>query len=350
MSFFQWMTRASIVAIATLSTIACQNPNSQADSNTVTSDSSAKQADDSTCRTVQHEMGKSEICGEPERIVVLGPYLLEQMLALGKQPIAYGDHVAFHQGNYDNPTVQIPYMGNRVTTQPVNVGLAYQPSVEAIVKAQPDLILAPNFGQVDYEQLSAIAPTLSFDIMGGNSNLVAIGKAFGLEDRAEELLTKTEVQIEQAKAELAPVVENNPTVLMLSAENMQSLVVMTEANSRCGSLVEELGFQPVYPEGVTGNEVNAIPPISIESLPAIDTADSILLFGYNYDSANMDRFEQSQKNGLKQAWEENAIAQSLEASKTERVYFVPAYLCLGLPGPIGTELYLEELQEQLLQP
>ncbi|MGP1387546.1 MAG: hypothetical protein ACTS2F_28560 [Thainema sp.] len=26
----------------------------------------------------------------------------------------------------------------------------------------------------------------------------------------------------------------------------------------------------------------------------------------------------------------------------------PAYLCLGLPGPIGTELYLEELQEQLL--
>ncbi|MEM9266963.1 MAG: hypothetical protein AAGA46_15715 [Cyanobacteria bacterium P01_F01_bin.13] len=42
------------------------------------------------------------------------------------------------------------------------------------------------------------------------------------------------------------------------------------------------------------------------------------------------------------------MAQSLDASKSGRVYFVPGYLCRGLPGPIGTELYLNELKQKLL--
>lgn len=44
----------------------------------------------------------------------------------------------------------------------------------------------------------------------------------------------------------------------------------------------------------------------------------------------------------------NEIAQSLEASKEGRVYYIPAYMCLGLTGAIGTELYLNELKTQLL--
>ena len=51
------------------------------------------------CRTIEHEAGETAVCGEPERIVVLGPYVLEPLLALGVQPIAYGDHVAFIRGN-----------------------------------------------------------------------------------------------------------------------------------------------------------------------------------------------------------------------------------------------------------
>ncbi|MEM8718512.1 MAG: hypothetical protein AAGE84_04290 [Cyanobacteria bacterium P01_G01_bin.39] len=38
----------------------------------------------------------------------------------------------------------------------------------------------------------------------------------------------------------------------------------------------------------------------------------------------------------------------LDASKVGRVYFIPAYMCLGLPGAINTEFYLEELKEQLI--
>ena len=90
--------------------------------------------------------------------------------------------------------------------------------------------------------------------------------------------------------------------------------------------------------------------LSIETLPQLKS-DSIFVFGGNisdFDQLENSRFEEHQRGGVKEALEGNAIAQSLEASKANRIYFIPAYLCLGLPGPIGTELYLEDLKEQLL--
>ncbi|MGD1938608.1 MAG: hypothetical protein ACFCA4_13780 [Cyanophyceae cyanobacterium] len=56
--------------------------------------------DPENCRTIEHQQGTTEICGQPQKVVVLGPYFLEQILALGEQPAAFGDHAPFHQGNY----------------------------------------------------------------------------------------------------------------------------------------------------------------------------------------------------------------------------------------------------------
>ena len=55
----------------------------------------------------------------------------------------------------------------------------------------------------------------------------------------------------------------------------------------------------------------------------------------------------NQLQTIKQAWSTNTIAQSLRASKENRVYFIPTYLCRGVPAPIGTQLVLKQLQEQL---
>ena len=95
-------------------------------------------------------------------------------------------------------------------------------------------------------------------------------------------------------------------------------------------------------------------PISLETLPQFNHADLIILLGHNFSdlqqiSSSQD-FEDHQLSKLKQAWEKNEIAQSLDASKAGKVYFIPAYLCAAYPGPIGAEFYLEELKEQLLAP
>lgn len=44
-------------------------------------------ADSSDCRTIEHKVGETEICGDPQRIVALGPYVLEHLLALDVHPV-----------------------------------------------------------------------------------------------------------------------------------------------------------------------------------------------------------------------------------------------------------------------
>ncbi|PIG95192.1 iron-siderophore ABC transporter substrate-binding protein [Gloeocapsopsis sp. IPPAS B-1203] len=305
------------------------------------------------CRTIEHQMGKAEVCGQPKNIVVLGPNLLELVLALGIQPAGFADHMAFHQGDYDNPQQQIPYIGDRITSQPINVGLTYTPSLEAIVRVQPDLILGTTrMNKSQYEQLSQVAPTLLFEWFDTETNLRAIAQAVNQPQRAEQLLAESQQLIETARKALAPVVSTHPRVLMMTSGDGQELNLLVAENNFCGSLVSELGFQLVYPPEIDKNTLRSSTlPISVETLPRFNNADLVILLGYNWDTrqfTDMKAFDDHQLNNLKQGWKKNAIAQSLDASQVGRVYFIPAYMCLGLPGPIGTKLYIEELQKLLL--
>ncbi len=131
---------------------------------------------------------------------------------------------------------------------------------------------------------------------------------------------------------------------------MQEFRLISRQDS-CGSLVESLGFELIYPPSWDAANPYS-PALSLEALPQLDDAESIILFGDNthkFDQLqDMSHFEQHQLHRLEQAWQENAIAQSLPATQAERVYFIPTYLCRALPGPIGSELYLNELQQLLL--
>ena len=307
------------------------------------------------CKTIQHEAGETEICGQPQRIVVLGPYVLEFLLALGEQPVGFADHMSVYQKDYNNPSQQIPYLGRQVTQPVANVGIAYSPSLEAIIKAQPDLILGTNFANVaQYNELSSIAPTLLIEWKDVDQGLRTIAQAVDREEEATTLMAQTAQRIASARKTFAPVVEAYPEVLLLNSSQLKEIRLGNSGHGLCSSLIEALGFQLVSLPGVEPDESGLLEPISLETLPQLNDADSIILLGSNFNNlqgvTDLDQFEEKQLSDLEQAWRENAIAQSLNASKAGRVYFIPAYLCLGLPGPIGTKLYLEELKEQLLTP
>ncbi|PSN12061.1 iron-siderophore ABC transporter substrate-binding protein, partial [filamentous cyanobacterium CCP5] len=118
------------------------------------------------CRNVSHALGTTEVCGDPEKIVVLGSHSLDLLLSLGEQPAALGTAISFHTGEvFDQPGEQIPYLGPFITTQPVYVGDRSQPSLEVITQLQPDLIVGEAGGNSEvYGLLSQIAPTLLWDI------------------------------------------------------------------------------------------------------------------------------------------------------------------------------------------
>ncbi|NET10236.1 MAG: iron-siderophore ABC transporter substrate-binding protein [Merismopedia sp. SIO2A8] len=313
----------------------------------VTSPSSLPPAD---CRSIEHQAGKTELCGQPQRIVTLGPSALEHLLALEMQPIGFSDHVAFHQGDYDNPRQQIPYLGSHITQPLINLGVAERPSLEAILKAEPDLIIGTEFQSAQYEVLSEIAPTIVLNREASTESLTIVAQAVDRTEQAEALLIGTEQRIVSTRETLAPVIASHPKVLLLVATQLQE-IVLGQSHPSCSSPIEAMGFQLVSPPTLDNVTPDVWTPISLETLPGLNDADLVIILGANLSSLEgNDNFEDHQLSGLKQAWEENAIAQSLDASKAGRVYFIPVYLCAGLPGPIGTELYLKRLQKQLLAP
>jgi iron complex transport system substrate-binding protein len=282
--------------------------------------------------------------------VALGPYILESLLALGIQPIGFADDSILHQGNYGNPSQQIPYLGNRISQPLANVGSSYTPSMEALLKIRPDLIVGTESNTNQYETLSKIAPTLLLKWADSERSLRTIAQAVERSERAEQLLTETEQRIASARKTFSPFVAVHPQVLLLSSSQLQEINLGNAGHGRCSSLIKALGFQLIAPPGFDQVNSNSLVPISLETLPQLNEADSIILFGSNSSQLNgTNTFENHQLASLRKAWNQNAVAQSLQASKSKQVYFIPAYLCLGFPGPLGTELYLNELQKQLLQ-
>ena len=100
------------------------------------------------------------------------------------------------------------------------------------------------------------------------------------------------------------------------------------------------------------------PLMSIEALPTLNEADTIIVLGWNADvdeglensDASIDesateRLEFHQGQAIQQSWQANDIAQSLAASQENRVYFATFYQWNGLNGPIGAELILAQLRQ-----
>jgi len=334
------------IALAVLTVIAiaaCQN------SSSLRIDSSSPRPDPSHCRTIQHESGETKICGQPKKVVALGPYALEPLLALGIQPVGFADHIAFHSGEFTNPSQQIPYLGDRIAYPLANVGLASSPSIERILKLKPDLIVGlQQNNAAQYTTFSKIAPTVLINYGETEANLKTIAKAVDRSRQAEQVLSDTQQSIAIARETFASLATTHSKVLLLSASELHEMSLESSTDA-CGALIKTLGFQLMALSETEDANSNASKVLSLEVLPDLNEANLIIVLGSNFgDQLKGEDFEVHQLARLKRAWKTNAIAQSLDASQSGRVYFLPVYLCRGLPGTIVTQLYLNELQRQLL--
>jgi iron complex transport system substrate-binding protein len=337
------LMRLLTIAVLTATTItACQG---QVNPSSVGSTSNSSSSNE--CRNFEHEMGTTKVCGQPQRIVVLGPYYLDPLLSLGVQPIAYGDHDGLHQGDYDRPSQQIPYLGDRITQPIANVGQNHNPSIEAMVEVKPDLIIGSGgINAQQYETFSRIAPTLLLTWNETETNLRTIAKAVNRSQQAERVWQEHQRRIAATRKKLAPLAAKYPKVLVIDSEQLQYMELV-DSSVHCGSILEKLGFKLVLPPGWV--ESNFERAISLEILPQLNEAELIILLSdSSQESDGSNNSKQSKLPEIKQVWSKNALAQSLDASKAGRVYSLPSYLCFGFHGAIGTQLYLEELEKQFL--
>ncbi|MBZ0284042.1 MAG: iron-siderophore ABC transporter substrate-binding protein [Anaerolineae bacterium] len=139
----------------------------------------------------------------PQRIVVLEWTYAEDVLALGLQPIGVADIEGY------NNWVKIPVA---LDESAADVGFRNEPNLERIAELNPDLIIAVSFRVINnYDELSAIAPTLVFDPYPADgsshydemtSTLTSIAAALNREAEAQQVLERMETYFANANAAL----------------------------------------------------------------------------------------------------------------------------------------------------
>ncbi|MUL36499.1 iron dicitrate-binding protein [Gloeocapsopsis sp. AAB1 = 1H9] len=285
----------------------------------------------SDCRVINHDGGETEICGEPQKIVAFGPPILDILLSLGVQAAGYSEVDLLNKKVFDNPSEQIPYLGDLVTNQPVNVGDRNNPSLETFVQLQPDLIIGEAYHiKEKYKLFSSIAPT-AFFVNEGESDwkttIKAIAPALNREEQAKQVIASHNQLIETAKQQLAPVISGQ-TIIVLgwSGVTKQSFIFPDTFITR---LLEDLGFKTIL--GAANR-----PRTSIEAIANLKT-DHILVLPSGDNTID----------NAKQDWEKNPLLSLIPAIQAGNIHFID-YQLSRIRGPISAEIFINQIC-QLLQ-
>ena len=203
-------------------------------------------------RAIEHAMGETQVPVSPERVVVLD----YAPLALDVLPI----------GRITVPTSPIyPDTINDIAI----VSEETRPSLEAILKLKPDLILGSKVSAGEqYRRLSRIAPTvLTRDNGregGWQDNFLLYADALGKPEHADQLLDVYQRRVDALQSELAQPIQ---TMTVSVVSNWSGGVVAYSVDSFSGSVLQDLGFERNPAQG-KGKRYGVL--LSKENLSAID--------------------------------------------------------------------------------
>ncbi|MEM7125976.1 MAG: ABC transporter substrate-binding protein [Chloroflexota bacterium] len=271
-------------------------------------------AADSACeagfRLFKHEKLLGEpVCipENPQRIVTLGAFSVETMLAMGIEPVgAQGRHIEDRSRDFPETA---PLFAN--TTD-----IGNPPNPESILALDPDLIIGVDAVVEEViEELPVIAPTVLFDFETSAEWKEAtrfFADAVGQSEAGEQLFADYDAKIAALQDALAAD-ENDPTVSILRVRPDRIQIYLP--GSFPGTVVSDIGLRRPENQDIEGFTTN----ISMEELPSAD-ADVMLLwtFGANAEI-------RGQNSDALSALLDEALWQSLDVVQNEQVYEFPGY-------------------------
>lgn len=349
-----YMYRHSFLSIALIAAIlllsACGNssgsgqPSSSA-SNTVStaspSTSSSEAAFEPQALKVTHPFGTTELPTSHERIASIN---LEDMLLALNVPIVFG--MSIGEGYYLNDRLKEQGAALEIWGDSLNL--------EAIVAAQPDLIIASTaIMQEGYDNLSKIAPTIVYDREDWKNSLTAIGQALGIEDQAQAVISAYDTKAADAKTALNQ---------LLAEDKSAAFIRMTAKDFRVyfpNYVDEKTQIEwPTYP-GVLYNELGMkLDPtvqqwhkeqpnfqnatISLEMLPELQADYLFVTLG----GAGSTDEEIKQAKESFSTIEQSAVWKSVPAVKAGHVIFVNARHWIS-SGPLANSMKIDDVVAEL---
>ena len=240
-----------------------KNDNSTTDEVSTTEDTSKE------ARTLTDALGnKVEVPAEPKRVIA--SYLEDPLVALGITPIAQW---SLNEG----ASVQGYLQDSLKDVDLINYDLPF----EEVQSFEPDLIIMDSPNMVEggkYGQYSAIAPTY---VIGAELNndwreeLKTVGSIFGMEDKAEEVISDYETKASEAKAQIEEKVGKKSAVAIWLVGG--SFFVVNQDLSSGDVLYNDLGFEvPAVVKEISASGENNWNAVSLEKLVELD-ADYLFL-------------------------------------------------------------------------
>ncbi len=222
--------------------------------------------------TVEHRFGETVVEEAPTRVATVGLTDHDAVLALGVTPVGTTDWYGGH------PAGVWPWATDELgDAEPILLGDSRSVDEEAVIEADPDVILALYSGltQEQYDDLSryapVIAPPATYDDYGipWQEQTQIIGDVLGRPDEAERLVADTEQLVTDA-ADAHPELAGATTVVASAAEG----VYVYSPQSAVSRVLADLGL--VVPEGLVdliGEDFGA--EVSLEQIDLVDL-DTVL--------------------------------------------------------------------------
>ncbi len=172
-------------------------------------------------RIVSTLKGDVEVPVNPQRVVVL--YLMGDLLALGIKPVGISDLVGGDDAAFATELDGIASVGSG------------QPSPEAVMALNPDLLIVTT--DEIYQNLHKIAPTIYIPYdLPVEERMGILGKVFGKEGQAQELLDNFYEKVERSKQKLQEAGILDKTVSIMES-NKGTMAVMVGLGYGRGSQI-----------------------------------------------------------------------------------------------------------------
>lgn len=253
-------------------------------------------------RTVSHPLGSTEVPVRPERIATLSEAVAGHLASVGVLIVAAPDDVPewltpYQQGfepGLDLGSIEL-------------LGTSEEPSLEALARVAPDMIIIETFSEEFYPELSAIAPTVVVERPSNADWQQAFAQTVEFAGREQE---GEQLQSRYADALAAVPAVAADTEVSCTRSNEDGSFRIDGVRAFCGSVAAEAGYTVTgAPPGVEPDESGII-NLSGEQLTAL-TGDLIVA---QTDSPDVDTIS---------GFTANPLWQSLPAVQSGKLITLP---------------------------
>jgi iron complex transport system substrate-binding protein len=292
----------------------------QTDSSSNATSSASPSTTEAETRTIATVKGDVVVPAHPKKVAGMLYVFADHLLALGIEP-----HAMVTYNDLGFPEYLADQMKNTLV-----IGSGEAPNFEALLQAEPDLILASKtLNEANYDELSKIAPTILFDNEneGDWERFRETAAVFGMEAEADRIQAEYEAKVIDVHDRLAAEAPDE-TVAFMRVQDKQLQLIQPSDNF---TLFGALGLTPASVEGIDFKDSWNV-PISAEVLPELNPDRMFVIL----------RPGDANKLALDNIMD-TSIWSYLNAVKNDKVYIGDANLWFAGFGPIGLSKVIDEV-------